>query len=371
MTIRSQKLYFYLFVFLYWIFSINIISVIGIFSIKSFLTHANFDVGNLNDPIALYWVSPAQFLESFLLSFFLSILFIGVHELSDLLRWDKFSFGKIIIIKSSVYLVGLIVINVLIYTIIVIVGTFPGEDLSSIPWNLEIILLIILFGFYILFLLLLLNFIVQTTMKIGNYNLISFLTGKYHTPVNEDRIFLFLDLTSSTSYAEKLGSNKYSMLIKDCFDDLNFIVNRFEAEIYQYVGDEIVLTWKTPEGLKNYNFINVFFAFEAELNRRKDYYTENYGLIPQFKAGINGGIVSVAEVGNIKREIAFHGDVINTTSRIEGVCNQFSKKLLVSGQVVDMMNGSTVYKVEFLGDHLLRGKAEKVALYSVDKLVRE
>ena len=370
MTIRTQKLYFYLFIFIYWVVVINIISVIAILSIKGFLSYAKIDVDSLNDPIAVYWISPSQYLESFLFSFFLSILFIAVHELSEKLRWDRLSFRRIILLKSAVYFIGLTIITLLIYEIIIFVGTFPGEEFSSVDWTPEMILIIIFFAVYIAILLLLLNFIVQTNKKIGHYELISFLTGKYHTPVNEDRIFLFLDLTSSTAYAEELGNTKYSKLIKDCFDDLNYIVNRFEAEIYQYVGDEIVLTWKTPNGLRNNNFLKIFFAFESELDRRRDYYMKNYGVIPQFKAGINGGIVSVAEVGNIKREIAFHGDVINTTSRIQGICNRLGKKLLVSDQLMQRLNGTNSYKVEFLGKHQLRGKHEKVGLFAVEKPVQ-
>ena len=68
----------------------------------------------------------------------------------------------------------------------------------------------------------------------------------------EERIFLFLDMRSSTHIAESLGAMKYSQLVQDCFADLYQAVQQTGAHIYQYVGDEAVLTWKSsPE-----NFVN-------------------------------------------------------------------------------------------------------------------
>ena len=62
---------------------------------------------------------------------------------------------------------------------------------------------------------------------------------------------MFLDLKSSTTHAEQLGHIKYSQLIQDCFYELTEVVTRREAQIYQYVGDEIVLTWPYEKGIKN------------------------------------------------------------------------------------------------------------------------
>ena len=41
--------------------------------------------------------------------------------------------------------------------------------------------------------------------------------GKYHRPRKEERIVMFLDLTSSTAIAEKLDLYKYSSFLKDFF----------------------------------------------------------------------------------------------------------------------------------------------------------
>ena len=106
-----------------------------------------------------------------------------------------------------------------------------------------------------------------------------------------------MDLKSSTTHAEKLGHFKYSQLIQDCFYDLTDVVLCHEAQIYQYVGDEVVLTWKVDKGIKNNNCIHTFLEYDKAIKDRTNYYHNKYGLVPQFKAGLNLGDVTVAEVG--------------------------------------------------------------------------
>ena len=48
-----------------------------------------------------------------------------------------------------------------------------------------------------------------------------------------------------------------------------------------------------------------------------------YGVVPEFKAGFHVGFATVGEIGVLKKIIAFSGDVLNTTSRIQSNCNKF------------------------------------------------
>jgi adenylate cyclase len=51
-------------------------------------------------------------------------------------------------------------------------------------------------------------------------DLIKYVTGKYHRPEEIDKIFLFIDLKSSTTIAEKLGNLRYSEFLIDYYDDM-------------------------------------------------------------------------------------------------------------------------------------------------------
>ena len=211
-------------------------------------------------------------------------------------------------------------------------------------------------------------FLLEVSEKFGPGVLVNFLLGKYHQPKEETRIFMFLDLKSSTEYAEKLGHLKYSRLIQDCFYDLTDVVIQHKARIYQYVGDEVVLTWRRDEGIKNNNCIKVFFAYEKALRDRVDYYSEKYHIHPEFKAGLNAGFVTVAEVGALKKELAYHGDAIITASRIRSECNTVKRRLLISADLLSIMeNIDDDFKVESMGVCRLRGKQNVIGLFSVEE----
>lgn len=203
--------------------------------------------------------------------------------------------------------------------------------------------------------------------KFGKGMLLAFLMGKYRRPKEENHIFMFIDLNSSTSIAEELGHYKYSQLIQDCFYDLNTIVGRYGAMIYQYVGDEAVLSWRYKDGIKRNRCIDLFFHFNRLLKKEKRYYLKKYKVEPTFKAAIHGGTLMAAEVGSIKKELAFHGDVINTTARIQEQCTEYDRSLLISKSVLDKVKLKSKYIAEPIGNLQLRGKQEPISIYFIDQ----
>ncbi len=207
----------------------------------------------------------------------------------------------------------------------------------------------------------------NVNLMLGEGNLIKFISGKFYTPKEKELIFMFLDLRSSTTIAEKLGHIKYSKLLQDCFYDLA-IVNKYKASIYQYVGDEAVLTWSYKEGLKNAKSIRAFYAFKDQINSRTDYYLKTYDLVPEFKAGMNCGTITVAEVGEYKREIAYHGDTINTASRIQNQCNRLGFDLLISEKLLKVVEIDSWTTSVLEGDVLLKGKQGTINIYSVTRI---
>ena len=206
----------------------------------------------------------------------------------------------------------------------------------------------------------------QVNLFLGSNNLWKLFRGKFYTPREEYRIFMFMDLQSSTTHAERLGHIKYSKMIQACFNDLGVVAEN-EAEIYQYVGDEAILTWELKVGLENQNCLNAYFNFKKQLTDKREYYAQQYNCLPHFKAGVNAGIITVTEVGKYKKEIAYHGDTINTAARIQGQCNTFKKELLISEHLKDMLKTSR-FNFDELGSIALKGKEDEVLLYAVHQL---
>ena len=210
------------------------------------------------------------------------------------------------------------------------------------------------------------TFITQVNKKYGPGVLVPLLLGKYRHPKEEERIFMFMDLQSSTSIAEQLGHLRYSSFIRDSFMDINQVIAKHHAEIYQYVGDEIVLSWRMTEGLNDLSCIRFYFACSEQFAKRSAYYQQKYGRLPFFKAGLHGGKITAVEIGEIKRDIAYHGDTINTAARIQSLCNTYSKSLLVSKGFTEMDRFNEEFSSVSLGMVTLKGKQEAVELVSVD-----
>jgi adenylate cyclase len=272
------------------------------------------------------------------------------------------AYYKLIFLKA-----GLLVIAVLCFTFVVtisriIVGTPIKEALFEYAsWVFTPLMLVTLL--YIFSSAIIISFFWQMSIKVGPNVLVNLLLGKYHNPSEEFRIFMFLDMKSSTTITEKLGNLKYSKLIQECFEDLTESAIMHQVEIYQYVGDEAVLTWKLANGMKNNNCVYVFYDFLKSLEAKKDYYTKQFGVFPEFKAGLNSGPVVVTEVGIIKREIAYHSDVLNTAARIQGKCNELNAQLLITGEVKDALISDKNLLFEDAGIFELRGKQAGVRLF--------
>ena len=203
--------------------------------------------------------------------------------------------------------------------------------------------------------------------KYGPGNLRSFFMGRYFRPQREEHIFMFLDLRSSTYIAQVLGEQQYFNFIKDVIRDATPVILRHKGRIYQYVGDEITVSWWMNQGLNKLNCIRCPMEIRKIFNHRSSYYTAQYGVVPDFKAGLHCGPVMVGEIGVVKRDIAFSGEVVGTAARIQNRCNHLEVNLLISQDLKDLLpwEGSRLIP-EHKGDLLIKGKMVNLPLYTVN-----
>lgn len=211
------------------------------------------------------------------------------------------------------------------------------------------------------------NFTKAIHSKVGYEKFYRIISGYYRTPREEDRIFIFIDLISSTKYAELLGHRKYSFFLQACFRELGLLEIKYHAMQYQIIGDEIVLSWSASKTKNFRNAVNFYYEFTDQLNMKKDYFKKEFGVIPKFTASINSGKIMIAEVGTIKSEIAFHGDVLNTAARIQKQCKSYKKQLLVTKEFTEKFREvSFGYRIEWLARDKLLGKQYPVDIYAID-----
>lgn len=136
------------------------------------------------------------------------------------------------------------------------------------------------------------------------------------------------------------------------------------------MGDEIILSWALQGNSKDQRCIDCFFAMKKALEQRKDWFLTKFGQMPSFKAGIHFGKVTVGEIGKLKKDIMFSGDVLNATARIQGLCNAYQTDLIVSTDLVKKLNINGHYIAKSLGGVKLKGKINQKELSTIFRLDR-
>lgn len=195
--------------------------------------------------------------------------------------------------------------------------------------------------------------------------LLRYLSGQYFYPEDVDRLFLFVDIRGSTELAERLGAKRYSRMVSDLFTDLAEPILAWKGEVYQYVGDGVIVTWPLSRGIPQARCVRCFFEMQGIVARRSPVYRRLYGAVPSIKASLHGGPVVAVWVGEVKKELAYHGDVLNTTARIESLCNETGEDLLVSEVVFRLLPQPHSFESRPVGRVALRGKAVPLVLFGV------
>ena len=208
-------------------------------------------------------------------------------------------------------------------------------------------------------------FMLEISQLVGGRNLRNLVMGRYHTPRVEDRFFLFVDVRGSTGIAERLGAPGVHAFLDRVFTLAADPVEETRGEIHQYVGDEMVVTWPVSVGLVDARPLACFFEIEATLDAAAAEFRRDFGVAPRVRASLHAGEVVAGEVGATKREIVFHGDVMNTASRLEQVAGELDHRLVASADAVKRLVGTDRYSLKEIGRCRVRGREQAIEVYSV------
>jgi class 3 adenylate cyclase len=209
--------------------------------------------------------------------------------------------------------------------------------------------------------------IYELTRLVGTRVLINFLLGRYRRPVREQRVLLFLDLAGSTTLAEQMGELRMHQLLTQFFYDIDAAILAHGGEVHAYVGDEVIVTWRIAAGETGRRYLDCFFAIQDRIAERADSYRREFGLVPNFRAGLHAGPVVISECGDSRRQVAYFGDTMNVASRLQAHCKEVGRALLVSGDLLHLVRPGGDFVVEALGPTQLRGRAAPVEVFSVER----
>lgn len=318
--------------------------------------------------------NPYDFLSSLLVytsaTFIMGIVLGSIEVLLLSKLFVRRTFIEKIIIKTVIYLLAILILIMIISFVISAlrfqVSLFHPNVIDAIAvfiTNFALWAIVI----YLSSIIVISLFISEVSDRLGGSILNYFFTGKYHHPLEEERIFMFLDIRSSTAIAERLGHVKYFRLLNDYYSDITNSIIYTAGEIYQYAGDGIIISWNLKKGLTNNNCIHCYFEIKETIRALSERYIRKFGLTLELKAGLHCGKVTTGEIGVLKKEIFFTGDVLNTTARIESYCNKFKTDILISEDLLSRLDINDKYDFSAFGEYEMIGRKDKVNLFSILK----
>lgn len=321
---------------------------------------------NLNPDTAITLTLPVFIFAS--LAVALVGLLVGLVELVILeKRFRNFSFGRKVGYKFLIYLTLMITLQTIFFPIasaiehnISLLNPQVWHKTGQYFQSIVFINTMIQLSFHLILSLL----YAAISENLGHQVMLNFFSGKYHKPRVEKRIFMFLDMKNSTTIAEKVGHIKYFEFLQQYYDSMTDPIINHLGEVYQYIGDEVVVSWKENLGLNRNNCIKCFMGIKESMKALLSEFEEQYGIETGFKAGMHLGEVTTGEIGALKKEIVFSGDVLNTTARIQALCNEKKQSLIISEELKKQLPEEI--QTKHLGEISLKGRQQPIKVSAVE-----
>ena len=219
---------------------------------------------------------------------------------------------------------------------------------------------------YSVALLILANLVLGIANIIGPRAFRNFITGRYHSPMEENRFVLFVDIAGSTGLAERLGGVGIHRFLDRTFRLLTVAVVDYRGEVLGYVGDEVIVTWQERSGAVDCRPLRCFMAMRDELARASNQMQREFGAAPRIRGSLHFGPVIIGEIGDVKRAIVFNGDVMNTTARLEELSRNVDGGFLASRAAMERFSSTPPFAVRDLGRLPIRGRADGIDVVGID-----
>ena len=260
-------------------------------------------------------------------------------------RLATLPFVAVVALKTVVY--GAIVVAVLVG------GTGTQATALTVGFSLAVTLIFVV--------------TMQVVLLLGFRTARDLFLGRYRRPRRERRFFLFVDVVGSTAIAERLGPLEAHRFLSAVFAAVAEPVAACRGEIYQYIGDEVVITWTEQEGALEARPLRCFFLMETSLRDLEEHFRKQFAAAPKLRAALHLGEVIAGEVGVWRRAIVFHGDVMNTASRLENATREVGQRFIASADAMQAFGPLPELASRDLGALALRGRSEPIRAYGIER----
>ena len=269
--------------------------------------------------------------------------------------------------------VALFIASIIIYEILMSVGYAIAATFFSYAGVLEprplqetVIMPFSVF-LYALGVCALIIFVLRVRELLGREIFANMLISKYRRPVTEERVFMFVDLVDSTAFAERNGDLRAQQFLGELFAAFAEPVRRNKGTIDDYIGDAAIITWPLARGVQKARCIHCIFDIVDAIEADSETWLKRFGQVPRLRAALHGGTIITAEIGVDHHKIAYFGDTVNTTARLEAMCRTLNRSLLISAELAARIDMPETIAIEDLGSHALRGRGQSIGVMALSR----
>lgn len=178
---------------------------------------------------------------------------------------------------------------------------------------------------------------------------------------------LFSDIRNFTSFSEKYSPEQVVALLNEYFSVMVEVVFRNNGILDKFLGDGMMVEFGAPldDERHEFNAVNAALEMQAEVAKLCAKWQASGRPTLEIGIGIHSGNAVIGNIGSEKRiEYTAIGDTVNVASRIESLNKELKTKILISEATVAVIKE----RFNFIdaGEHVIRGRQEKIHLYTIE-----
>ena len=190
--------------------------------------------------------------------------------------------------------------------------------------------------------------------------------------VNKNVVVFFSDIRDFTKFSEGHTPEEVVHMLNEYFEIMVAIVTKHNGIVDKFVGDAMMAVWGAPNstGEDEYWAVKACLEMRVALEKLNEIRLARGQTAIKIGMGLSAGPAISGTIGSSERmEYTVIGDTVNTASRVESSTKAFGTDLLISGPVLEKVEGRFV--TDFAGAAEVKGKAEPLKMYKVRGFVNE
>ena len=175
-------------------------------------------------------------------------------------------------------------------------------------------------------------------------------------------VCLFTDAEHYTTLSETLGPKELGAFMNRYYETLFRPVKDHGGVVSNLAGDSMLAIWvsATPDAALREKACLAAIDIHKAVSRL---YDPSDPRQLKTRIGLHYGDLFLGNIGAMDRyQHSVMGDIVNTASRIEGLNKHLGTRVLVSGEVVDRLDGLLTRE---LGSFLLKGKTNPIGIHEL------